>query len=415
MDIAGRLYQALQEQEDCDVRLCVGDGDEVKCHSLVLKLCSQYFQSRFSSDWRSSDSVQTVQCDFEKVIVQGTVEFMYGKDVDLTMENVESYLCISDFYEINSLQLTCIKYLQQNVTYRNVFRILKLSNVYTLSPLREQCLMLIDKDFHNAVESNDDFFGLPQDLVVMIIRRLSLSVNEEFLCESLIQWKEQQTVESHDGTDLWSTVSPHILFNCVSLDFYILHCFRMIINGDFADFCLLYLTSLDKKPTSACKRRRPELLSDVLFERFTEMSDEPTWVSDPIEGDRIEITSDDDVMLKGISVYGKIDVSYFFDITIYTCNSSQNIPIQQMKGRIDFHENKPETILLKTPTCLHKDQSIGVILHMTGGATYYGRNGVDCVTSLINGKLIKLHIRSSKVGASNTQTGQIYGFLFASI
>ncbi|KAL4219198.1 Kelch-like member 25 [Mactra antiquata] len=402
------LQNALQTGKNCDVTLKLKSGNNFKCHSFILKLNSEYFETLFKEEWHPKENIHSICCsDFDDEYVIGVIKFMYGVPCDLTLENVEFFMKCAVYYGVDELCAHLDSFFMSNLETSNALKLLQIASDNGRKNFEDQVLAFVDTCFADV--ANDDFCSLSKGLVVSIIQRPSLSVNEEFLFSFIASY-----VEAHGDNNLFKELSSHFIYTKMCLEFFVRECVaRAFLEPTIQSNVLLYLSSFSA-PTvdfGYPKDRKVVTDSDIFVRRCCLASDSPSWVSDPMNGDRCQIMSDVDIKLKAIDIFGRSNDSIFFDLSVFT--SSTGELHDTISGRLSFHQDETHLpVLLHSPILLKKDRYYTIVLNTKGKKTYFC---VDCIRSqIISSKNLKGNVtfRSAESGSSSMSEGQFFGFVF---
>ncbi|PFX33782.1 Kelch-like protein 22 [Stylophora pistillata] len=134
---------------DVDVILVVED-EKFHVHRQILSLNLPVFRAMFKSEFKEASSIE-IPLPGKKA--DGMLDFLmkiYGpqytkKEVEITMENVEQFLQLSDEYPVTEhIFKSCMKILEEEPkTKENVMEILALAELYELNKVRQDCNELL--------------------------------------------------------------------------------------------------------------------------------------------------------------------------------------------------------------------------------------------------------------------------------
>ncbi|XP_078375180.1 kelch-like protein 24 isoform X2 [Oculina patagonica] len=135
--------------KDSDVILVVED-EKFHVHRLILSMNSPVFEAMFKSQFKESTANEIPLPEKKAIGVLDFLKIIYGfqyikERVEITMENVEHLLKLSDEYQIKELIFDpCVKFLEdQPKTQENVMKILTLANLFNLEKVRQGCIDLL--------------------------------------------------------------------------------------------------------------------------------------------------------------------------------------------------------------------------------------------------------------------------------
>jgi len=127
--------------EDSDVILVVKD-EKFHVHRLILSINSPVFKAMFKSEFKEATANEVLLPDKKANEVLDFLKQLYLQErEEITMDNVQHLLKLSDEYQVKAIFEQCVKFLEnQPKTEENVMTILMLASLYRL-------------DNHNMLES----------------------------------------------------------------------------------------------------------------------------------------------------------------------------------------------------------------------------------------------------------------------
>ncbi|KAL9968618.1 hypothetical protein ACROYT_G020730 [Oculina patagonica] len=172
--------------EDSDVILVVED-EKFHVHRLILSMNSPVFKAMFKSQFKESTANEiplpekkaSEVLDFLKQIY-----FQYIEErVEVTMENIEHLLKLSDEYQVKLVFNPCVKFLEDQLkTKANVMKILTLAELYNLDNVRQSCNDLLTDMTLNSMSEIVHLQDLDRDrlqsLLTQRIERLEAFLDE---------------------------------------------------------------------------------------------------------------------------------------------------------------------------------------------------------------------------------------------
>ncbi|KAL3855744.1 hypothetical protein ACJMK2_014949 [Sinanodonta woodiana] len=414
-DIAMKFRSALDAEEYCDVELKLKSGSLLKCHSVVLLMNSDFFRGRLQSRWTTKET-PTIDCTmFPDDIVEHLVKFMYGIHFPLHMSNIHDTIQCCDYFGASELLDKCVQFLIDGISCDYVFTILLISEGFPLLSVKNKCFEFIDCNMENLLCNSEGFFTLPLALIVQIISRDTLSVHEELLFDHLILWVEQQTV---DLEPIWEKLSGHIRFLSMSVEYFITKCIPLnVLPNEVSNQILMYLTVCEPFDVQGIKvnvvSRCITTRHDVLVKRFFRKSVDASWISDAMNGDRINFIVNTGATLKGVSLYGSAGQSFIYTVSLHEAGNGHLI--QKSKCKLDFVSDVC-TFPFKTSCLLAADVTYTLVAIREGPAVFYGVNGVlSNHVHVKEGRKLEIKFEKADVGSSTIFEGQFEGLLFSTV
>mgnify|MGYP005948292949 CR=1 FL=1 len=408
-----RIVRAFENEEHCDVRITLADGTFMCAHSLVLVIGCQYFNTRLNGNWSSGKGNHEVNCsDFSAGLTRSMIKFLYETDIDLSMENVQDILQIADFYIIPDLRKKCEEFLLSSMSCENVFSILNMAFTFTMENVLSSALSFIDNYIENIMsirENAELFCTFHKDLLILLIKRDSMCIHEEKLFKLVAMWMNS---ENRTEPVCWNTLVPHIRFGRMSVDFFIENIvYKNVIESDYALKIMLYMSSLSTQKDvinpSAYRSRKCFSHNSLVVNRFFFHSPNNTWESDTINGDRLAFSSNSDVKMQGVILFGAKNCSLSVEITLFSDEC-----IYKLKIREELADVFEFPVLFPTVVEIKKDKIYTIVANVCGNNVFFGIDGVECVKAMSDRNTKATVKFFDSVGSqTNTRRGQIKGLI----
>ena len=172
---------------DCDCRRT----KVIPAHKFVLAIGSPVFDAMFYGELaESSDTIELPDCDYESLLE--LFRFMYCDEVNLTEDNVIGVLYLSKKYILPSLADKCVEYLQDKLDPSNVFSILPLAQKYEEQNLVDRCWKVVDEKTKEVVKPGNGFMTIGRSLLEAIIVRDTLNIKEVELFCAVDSWARKE-------------------------------------------------------------------------------------------------------------------------------------------------------------------------------------------------------------------------------
>lgn len=224
--------------------------------------------------------------------------------------------------------------------------------------------------------------------------------------------------ESVNDDNVLSLCAQFINYRSMSLEYFVSKCVhRTLLSNELQNKVLLYLSSLHYDDANNLfidvnmPSRTVVLDDDIFVLRSYKLSDNPSWTSDELDGDRIQFRCDSDMTLKAVSVYGVPFSSILFYMSVFL--SESNKLVSECSCRVDFSENQCFSyICLKSSLTVKAYTLYTVVLRFKNKSTFFG---TDCLLSSVimkEGNVIKVNFEKVGCGSSSVSEGQFHGLLF---
>ena len=179
-----------------DVYFTVADGQgsssckvNIPCHKFILAVSSPVFYKMFYGDLKEpSEYIDLPDCDLEGF--HEFLRFIYYDEVKLTGDFVIQVLYLAKKYMIPSLAGHCRRFLEKNFNAKNVLDLLPVVEKMEEPHLNSVCWKVIDELTSNVLESASDAILESNTLLVPILKRDTLIVQEVDVFQAVNHWAE---------------------------------------------------------------------------------------------------------------------------------------------------------------------------------------------------------------------------------
>ena len=222
-DDKGRSRHRFSEPwEDSDLILVVED-EKFHVHRLILSMNSPVFKAMFKSQFKEATANEIPLPEKKANEILDILKRVYSKQfieepVEITEENVEHLLKLSDEYQIKHIFDACINFVETHPkTKQNVMKLRKMATNYNLDRVRDECDNLLKNLKLTTLSEIVDLKGLDQETLQYFleqrIKRLETVLDKvypEFMgmveClfwlmsesnEFRVRWCEQHVTEGH--------------------------------------------------------------------------------------------------------------------------------------------------------------------------------------------------------------------------
>ena len=137
------------------------------CHRVVLEAASPYFTAMFSSGLEESMSTK-VQMTIDPDVLFNVVDYVYGADVEITVNNAERLVEACDFLLLEDLKTRCQEFMVRQVESSNCIRFFRFAKLYRLELLQVSARRVMLKEF-KSVSYTTEFKEMSFDELVEYI------------------------------------------------------------------------------------------------------------------------------------------------------------------------------------------------------------------------------------------------------
>ncbi len=198
-DVYSTLIKGLLHQKEsgelCDVTLRI-NGCKYFAHKAVLSACSPYFRSMFTSQMRETscsevDLTQSVQTDSSSAFQQ-ILDFMYSGDIEITVDNAEDILRISDFLLVDDIKEYCRQfYLQHgNLNLSNCVCLSFLAENHCLPEVARVARNMLKSRFHDHLVFSDALVDVPEGCLFSLLhdRDVTKFASSDSVAQLVLRW-----------------------------------------------------------------------------------------------------------------------------------------------------------------------------------------------------------------------------------
>ena len=168
-DDKGRMKHRFSEPwEDSDLILVVED-EKFHAHRLILSMNSPVFKAMFKSQFKEATANEIPLPEKKANEILDILKRVYSKQfieepVEITEENVEHLLKLSDEYQIKHIFDACINFVETHPkTKQNVMKLRKMATNYNLDRVRDECDNLLKNLKLTTLSEIVDLKGLDQE------------------------------------------------------------------------------------------------------------------------------------------------------------------------------------------------------------------------------------------------------------
>uniref|UniRef100_A0AC34G288 BTB domain-containing protein n=1 Tax=Panagrolaimus sp. ES5 TaxID=591445 RepID=A0AC34G288_9BILA len=131
------LFFKSQDPEFLDTVFEI-EGKKLYADKLRLAVISSTFKTMLSARWNSKNNepIEITNRKFEDF--KKFLAFLYSGEINITNDNLLNVLDMAEYYHIDHLKCLCDQILSKTeITFSNIFELIKISNKYSLIQLRQ--------------------------------------------------------------------------------------------------------------------------------------------------------------------------------------------------------------------------------------------------------------------------------------
>ena len=132
----------------------VCQGEELKCHKLVLSLRSDFFKTMFNSEYKESNEGMMITADFPAKTMKSFLKYLYTDSID-HVEIDYDLLRAAHLYDFKKLISECVRGLSVKINVDNVKDILQLARLLELPTLLEVAKKKMEEKLQNWRENEN--------------------------------------------------------------------------------------------------------------------------------------------------------------------------------------------------------------------------------------------------------------------
>ena len=132
----------------------VCQGEELKCHKLVLSLRSDFFKKMFNQEYKESNEGLMTTTDFNAQTMKSFLKYLYTDSID-QVEIDYDLLRAAHLYDFKKLISECVRGLSMKINDDNVKDMLQVALMLELPTLLEQVKEQVGKQLENWRENQN--------------------------------------------------------------------------------------------------------------------------------------------------------------------------------------------------------------------------------------------------------------------
>ena len=184
------------------------NGNEFKCHRLILAASSPFFQALFKHDEKAKTSGQVCLPSLSPVGFEALLNYMYSDQVEITADNAIDILVTADYLGFESLVKFCASFLLQHINEGNCLRLQHVGQLHSCEALSRAAYQYA-VDHFSAVIKEEEFPNITLQMLVNLLKARGLNMGSEYIImDAIFKWMSS----NQDLTD----DSIQDLINCVN-------------------------------------------------------------------------------------------------------------------------------------------------------------------------------------------------------
>lgn len=341
--------------------------------------------------------------------------FLYSEDVMVDLGNVLALLYGAKKYAVQNLIDKCLNTLKRNMVPENVCTVMENAHVFGNDNLKARCFSLIIQETARVLEATD-LAELCNECLISIVKEDSIPVAEELVFQAVLRFAKDKCVrnaleESPDNMrQMVADVIPHVRFPLMSAEYFSEHVEPTgLLTENQALKLFRYFIKKTKDPDHcedfSTKKRR------FLFtvQRFGNIAS--GWGYKRDKCDAISFTCSEDIIIKGLQVYGSNQGPGNMQVTVHLKQEPYKA-IEAIKHVLIETDGKQKiyNIYFDNPVNIMKTKKYTFTLVVKGPTTYYGTDG-EAQSFREN---VEFTFEKTEVSTNNTspERGQIPGIIY---
>ena len=196
----------------CDVVLVVG-RERVAAHRVILASISAYFRAMFTGGMSESEKREIVINGVEPDALRALVDYAYTACIQLTEENVQSFLVAASALQFDEVKEAGSQFLLRQLDADNCLGIKGFAEVHGCNHL-QSAAAVFSTHYFTEVRQREEFLNLPLEEIKDFLSSDGLNIGTEFeVFEAAMQWlnhKDGEGVEKEERMQHLYEVLRHV-------------------------------------------------------------------------------------------------------------------------------------------------------------------------------------------------------------
>ncbi|CAG8491258.1 6424_t:CDS:2 [Ambispora gerdemannii] len=278
------LAELLENSDEYNITITAGENENAKKfqgHSLILRARCPYFRRTLSKDWAKKEGEMMVfkKPNISPIVFKLILKYLFTSEIDLNEESgddVLNLLVAADELEIHEL----IHHAQDNLISKkftwiqqNLVKIMHTVSLHELfERLSEHSNKIINEEPHLILKASD-FLSLKESVLVSLLKRDELAMDEIEIWNSMIKWGTGNTLNL--GNQPVSKWTPQ---NFAALEKTLHQCIPLIRYSDISS------NDYFKKVMPYRKIIPKDMKTEILGYHFTNSNPQPIKILPPRSG-----------------------------------------------------------------------------------------------------------------------------------
>nr|XP_054751225.1 ankyrin repeat and BTB/POZ domain-containing protein 1-like [Lytechinus pictus] len=151
------------------------EGDKFFCHKMFFTERSDYFKALFADHFSEvsldENSIPVIKLsEISSEVFMQVINYLYSHSVNLTEDLCYEILVVADLYLLPGLKTFCANKIASQLTEENVFQVIRVSRMFNLVKLEDQCVEFISRIF-DEISDYTEFIELVKEDAACIENR----------------------------------------------------------------------------------------------------------------------------------------------------------------------------------------------------------------------------------------------------
>ena len=158
-----------------------------KVHKCLVIAASNFFKKLLVTNPKQKCQDQVIIDVFDDIIMELVIEYIYGKEVTITKENVLDVFKASGYFKLTELKNSCMQSIKNNLTPKNVLSVWMIAKQYFTKELEAACQVCISNNFEHIL-SQSDFLRISSSYIIEFLNMKSTGLSEISFYRRVVKW-----------------------------------------------------------------------------------------------------------------------------------------------------------------------------------------------------------------------------------
>lgn len=159
----------------------------MRVHRVILAASSKFFANMLGTKISQAEHVNDFTLDgLDGNLLERLVSFLYTGNLELDAKNVPRYLYVAQKYQLEALELKCVRFRARLISIDNCISLLLLGDQQHEPELKEEALQIVCKEFE-AIPAHE-MCQLDCKTFAEVLERDTITAPEEVIFDRLVQW-----------------------------------------------------------------------------------------------------------------------------------------------------------------------------------------------------------------------------------